>query len=134
VIVLNLVCATGHRFEGWFASAETFENQLKSGLVGCPQCGDPDVKRLPSGPHVASKNAMADSEQATEFLLKAIRALGDKSEDVGDRFPSEARRIHYRETPARNIRGVASADETAELLDEGIPILPLPYPPKDETH
>ena len=131
MIVLNLVCAGGHGFEGWFASSEAFDSQLKSGLVGCPQCGDLDVKRLPAGPHVANRSA-AEGEQAAEFLVKALRALGEQSENVGDRFPTEARRIHYRESPARNIRGFATADETAELLDEGIAILPLP--PKDETH
>ncbi len=133
MIVLNLLCTSGHRFEGWFASVEAFESQLTSDLVSCPQCGDLRLRRLPSGSHVA-KTAAAESEQLTEGLLKAIRALGEGSENVGDRFPREARRIHYRESPARSIRGVATAEETVELLEEGIPILPLPYPPKDETH
>jgi len=132
MIVLNLVCSGGHRFEGWFASSEAFEGQLRGDLVRCPQCGDLRLKRLPSGPHVA--RAAPESDPMSEGLLKAIRALGDNSENVGDRFPREARRIHYRESPVRSIRGVATADETAELLEEGIPVLPLPYPPKDESH
>lgn len=134
MIVLNLVCASGHRFEGWFASSEAYDKQAQSGLVACPQCGEPDVKRLPAGPHVAAKSAAADGERATAFLMKALQALGERSENVGDRFPAEARRIHHQEAPARSIRGVATADETAELLDEGIPILPLLVPPKNETH
>lgn len=143
MIVLNLACAKEHRFEGWFASSDAFEAQLASGLLSCPFCNGRDIVRLPSGPRVvgalgetaAEAPAGDESLAAVERQLReALRTYVRGSEDVGERFPEEARRIHYREAPARSIRGVASAEETHELLDEGIVVLPLLVPPPDETH
>ena len=136
MIVLNLACSSGHRFEGWFASLEAFEEQLKASLVSCPHCGDTSLQRLPAAPYLAGKaNAQAASEPpAAERVAAVLRSLVAESEDVGQEFPAEARRIHYEEAPARNIRGLASPQETLELLEEGISVLPLPLPPKDRTH
>ena len=136
MIVLNLLCSHEHRFEGWFASAEAFEEQLQRGMVACPVCNSAEITRLPSGPHVVSKgrderegeSLAAVQRQLVEIVKDQLRS----SENVGARFPEEARKIHYQEVAPRNIRGVASIDETRELLDEGIAILPLP--PSDETH
>lgn len=144
MIVLNLVCRHEHRFEGWFASLEAFEDQQQRSLVNCPICNSIDVSRLPSGPHVVTSSGR-DSRQVDEagqesleavqgLLLEALKTAARESENVGRRFPEEARKIHYREAPARNIRGVASADETRELLDEGIVVIPLPVPPSEDTH
>lgn len=142
MIVLNLACAKEHRFEGWFASSEAFEQQLASGLLACPFCDGRDVVRLPSGPRVVG--SVRDDEAATagdeslatveRQLREALRVYVRNTENVGDRFPEEARRIHYDEAPARSIRGVASVEETRELLDEGIVVLPLVVPPNEETH
>jgi hypothetical protein len=141
MIVLNLVCRNEHRFEGWFASAEAFEDQQKRGLLTCPFCNDGEVTRLPSGPRVISSTSVRESvaEQETVAavqaeLREAIRAYVRNSENVGDRFPEEARKIHYQEAEARNIRGVATIEETRELLDEGIIVVPLMTPPSEETH
>jgi len=132
--VLDLQCRDAHRFEGWFASAEEFESQLSRKLVACPVCGATDVSRLPSAPRLNlsgasdASAASRDAAQRQAQVLRAIREVLEKTENVGERFAEEARRIHYNEAPARGIRGVASADDTRALVEEGIDVLPLPVP------
>jgi hypothetical protein len=133
MIVLNLICLSGHRFEGWFASNDAFDEQLAGHRISCPRCNSVEVSRLPSGPHVARRSAEPAAGVA-EQTVDLLRTLVDGSEDVGRRFAEEARRIHFHEAPERRIRGLTTLDEIEELLDEGIPVLPLPIPPKDETH
>lgn len=143
MIVLNLLCDHGHRFEGWFASGEAFRSQSQNHLVHCPQCQSSGVSQLPSAPHVRRGGgdvvgpetpAPGATAPIAAQLHQALLAMALKAENVGERFPEEARRIHYDEVPARSIRGVASADETRDLLEEGIMILPAPVPPEDEFH
>ena len=134
--VLDLQCPDGHRFEGWFASVDDFESQLSRKLVECPMCGATHVTRLPSAPRLnlsgASETPKASPhEQAAQWQARAMRAIREvleKTENVGDRFAEEARRIHYNEAPSRNIRGVASADDAQALVEEGIDVMPLPVP------
>jgi hypothetical protein len=140
--VLNLQCAHGHGFEGWFASEDEFQGQLAGGLVECPLCGTREVAKLPSAPRLnlgarPEKNAPAPERQEVASLpdaslqaawLKMVRQVMAETEDVGERFAEEARRIHYGEIEERGIRGQASREETEALLDEGIGVLPLPIP------
>lgn len=131
--VLDLQCPDGHRFEGWFASAEEYESQLSRRLVACPVCGATDVNRLPSAPRLNLSGAgdapvPRDPAQRQAKLMRAIREVLEKTENVGERFAEEARRIHYNEAPARSIRGVASAEDVGALVEEGIDVLPLPVP------
>lgn len=130
MIVLNLQCAAEHRFEGWFASVDVFEDQLREHLVSCPVCASVDVSRLPSAPRVLRRgsddSAPSTERQSWEKLAQAWMDMVAESENVGDRFTEEARRIHYGEITARNIRGQASLAEAHELLDEGIVALPVP--------
>jgi hypothetical protein len=141
VIVLNLTCAQDHRFEGWFASHEAFEEQLAASMVACPVCGAHEVRKLPSAPHVQRVRAMEQyagpkpAEQIPELaqLMEQLRAAADASEDVGERFPEEARRIHRGDSEERAIKGQASADEMKSLLEEGISVLPVP-PAKEDMH
>ena len=139
--VLDLQCPDGHRFEGWFASADDFESQLSRELVACPMCGATHVTRVPSAPRLnlsgASAAPSAQAGQASHagpaaqwqaHALRAIREVLEKTENVGDRFAEEARRMHYNEAPARNIRGVASAEDARALVEEGIDVMPLPVP------
>jgi hypothetical protein len=143
--VLNLQCQSAHAFEGWFASEDDFQSQLTSGLVECPLCGDQRIHKLPAAPRlnlsssrevtVANKqapqevmSARPDDVQMQAAYLKLMRHMMQSTEDVGERFAQEARRIHHGESEARNIRGQASHEETLELLDEGIAVLPLPVP------
>jgi hypothetical protein len=136
--VLNLQCQHAHAFEGWFASEDDFQGQLARGLVECPVCGDQQVAKLPAAPRLnlgAAKPAEARQEvmNAPDAALQAawlkmVRQVMANTEDVGERFAEEARRIHYGEGEDRGIRGQATREETQELLDEGISVLPLPVP------
>lgn len=141
--VFNLSCPLDHPFEGWFASRAEFDRQLDAGLVECPVCGSCATFKMPSAPRlnisgatepaaakevVPGKEAVAlPNEAAMRAMLAEIaRHIVANTEDVGERFPEEARRIHYEEVPRRSIRGMASKDEAAELEEEGIDVMPLP--------
>ena len=131
--VLNLSCAHQHRFEGWFASDEDFASQHERALVECPLCGDSTITRLPSAPRLnvskPREQASADPQaQRQSQWMRAVRRLVENTEDVGERFPEEARRIHYGEVEQRGIRGRASAEDTDALRDEGIEVLALNVP------
>ena len=136
--VLNLRCAQDHRFEGWFSSDDDFSDQGVRGLVSCPMCDDKTITRLPSAPrlNVSTQRGEARPLVAREVAearaqgrwLRAVREMMANTEDVGDRFPEEARRIHYGETAERGIRGRASADDAEALREEGIEVVSVPVP------
>ena len=135
--IFDLQCGAGHRFEGWFASAEDFAAQRARGLVGCPACATGEVDRIPSATRfntgVAQPAAPAGQGQdplalAQKLYSRMLDELLTRSEDVGAEFPAEARRIFYREAPERMIRGQASKEEHEALVDEGIPVLRMPIP------
>jgi hypothetical protein len=136
--VLNLRCASDHRFEGWFSSDEDFRQQTERGLVACPLCDDKSISRLPSAPrlNVSTQRGDASAPSADEIAearaqgrwLRAVRDVIEKTEDVGDRFPEEARRIHYGETKERSIRGRATTEDADALREEGIEVLSMPVP------
>jgi hypothetical protein len=134
--VFNLSCENEHSFEGWFASAEDFDRQQESKLVECPVCGSHAVRKLLSAPRI-NRGVMAPQEKQAvampndaamqKLLLQMAQHIQANSEDVGERFPEEARRIHYDEVPKRSIRGLASQEQAAELADEGIEVMPIPF-------
>ncbi|MGZ5181808.1 MAG: DUF1178 family protein [Ramlibacter sp.] len=136
--VLNLQCSQRHVFEGWFGSDEEFQGQLARGLLECPMCGDTAVAKLPSAPRLnlgaqpepAPRQDVVSMPEAAlqRAWLKMVRHVMSNTEDVGERFAEEARRIHYGESEERGIRGQASPEETEALLEEGIGVLPLPVP------
>jgi hypothetical protein len=138
VIVFDLGCENNHRFEGWFTSSDDFEQQLKRKLISCPMCSNGNVVRLPhmsyirSGPKPRPETAGADDQQyanvGREILVKLVEQIIEHTENVGAAFPEEARKIHYRETAERRIRGTASREEVEELVDEGIEVVALPIP------
>jgi len=139
--IFDLQCGAGHRFEGWFASAEEFAVQRAQGLVGCPSCGAQEVDRIPSATRFntgAPQPAARDTKEqdplalAQKLYSRMLDELLARSEDVGAEFPAEARRIHYHDAPERMIRGQASKEEHAELVEEGIPVLRMPIPPAKE--
>ena len=144
MIVFNLACDAEHRFEGWFASAEDFSEQGRRGFLTCPVCGSGAVRKQLSAPRL-NLSATADKEASQERkevamvgpdqaqLFALLRKVIESTEDVGQRFPEEARRIHYNEVPARPIRGVASRDEARALADEGIEVAHLPFPVADKS-
>ncbi|HMM86344.1 DUF1178 family protein [Azohydromonas sp.] len=135
--VLDLRCQHGHRFEGWFTSEDEFLDQNGRGLVECPLCGDRIVQRLPSAPRLnlsgatepaAAPPASPPQPDLQALWLKAVHHVLATTEDVGERFPDEARRIHYGEVESRGIRGRATPEQTQALRDEGIEVTPLPMP------
>ncbi|MEM5429131.1 DUF1178 family protein [Cupriavidus oxalaticus] len=141
--VLDLRCAHDHRFEGWFASEEEAQSQIARDLVQCPVCGDHAVTRLPSAPRLnlsgatAPRAAARPAQQAATaaapatlqaLYMKAVKQVLAQTEDVGDRFAEEARRMHYDEAPERGIRGSASPEEVQALAEEGIETFPLVVP------
>jgi hypothetical protein len=135
--VLNLQCTHRHSFEGWFASEDDFQDQLGRGLVECPLCGDTAIVKMLSAPRLNLGAAREEPKQevmaAPDATLQAawmkmVRHVMASTEDVGERFAEEARRIHYGEAQERGIRGQASAQETEALMEEGIGVLPLPIP------
>jgi len=134
--VLDLRCTHDHRFEGWFASDDDFATQAEGALIECPMCGDTAITRLPSAPRLnlgagtkEETQAVTQSADLQGLWMQAVRRLIENTEDVGERFPEEARRIHYGEMPERGIRGRASRDETEALREEGIEVTALPMLP-----
>ncbi len=135
--VLDLQCPQQHGFEGWFGSEDDFQDQLARGLVECPLCGDVAISKMLSAPRLnlgsgrePQRQDVVSAPDATvqAAWMKMVRHVMANTEDVGPRFPEEARRIHYGESKERGIRGQASAQETQALVDEGIGVLPLPIP------
>ncbi len=145
MIHYSLVCAEAHEFDGWFRDSATFDAQAAGGHVSCPFCQSSQITRAPMAPHVArgGKRSQRKSEGAEgetrdvallderhEQLRGMIRELRQSviaaTEDVGERFPTEARKIQDGDAPDRPIRGRATFAEAKALLDEGIEILALP--------
>jgi hypothetical protein len=143
MIIFDLACTQGHRFEGWFASKEEFTRQSARQLVRCPVCDAADVSKVPSAKvhtrkgsapaPIAAVPAQQPPQQPVAHglpipaeIIQKLRAIVKAAEDVGTRFPEEARKIHYEETPARAIRGQASREDADALREEGIEVATLP--------
>jgi hypothetical protein len=141
--VLNLACAQAHLFEGWFASEEDFQSQLARGQLECPVCGEKRVEKRLSAPRLnlghsnepdgVSASSSQDGQtppgppaDVQAAMLQALRDVMTRTEDVGERFADEARRMHHGDAEKRNIRGRASLEEARDLLEEGIGVVPLP--------
>jgi hypothetical protein len=163
MIRYKLVCKKGHEFEGWFRTSDDFERQAKRGQVDCPDCGSRQVRKALMAPNVARRdktpepqfehevdvpgpsmtvaNAVGAEHQEFAARRREILAMMRKlraevlanSEDVGDRFPEEARKMHYREVEPRAVHGQASPREVKELIEEGIDIYPVPQVPEDHN-
>ncbi|MBV9892313.1 MAG: DUF1178 family protein [Rhizobacter sp.] len=135
--VLNLRCGKRHAYEGWFASEDDFLSQQERGIVACPLCGDTAAVRLPNASRLKRSRqptSAEQQEQTAEMMtmqsqwLRAVRHVLSSTEDVGERFPEEARRIHYGEVEERGIRGRASKEDADALREEGIDVMALPIP------
>jgi hypothetical protein len=134
--VLNLSCADGHGFEGWFASEQEFAIQTEGHDIACPLCGSTAISRMPSAPRLNVSRHSATAPEAAQTTtmtlqsqwLRAVRHVMSSTEDVGDRFAEEARRIHYGEVEERGIRGRATTQDAEALREEGIAVMALPLP------
>lgn len=126
--VFNLCCEHGHRFEGWFSSEEDSRLQLSQKSIACPMCDSPEVERVPSAPrlNLSQSEPSHDPKAIQAQLMALLRKAVSETEDVGERFAEEVRRMHYEQAPERAIRGSSTREEFAELVEEGIDVLPLP--------
>jgi hypothetical protein len=158
MIRYNLRCERGHGFESWFQSSTAYESQEKRKLVNCPACGSAKVERAIMAPQIVSKKGRERAEtlpvaavttevatspstplmMAQERELRAkIKELRDhivkNADNVGERFPNEARKMHYGDIEHRPIYGEATPDEARSLIDEGVEVSPLPVLPDDRN-
>jgi hypothetical protein len=155
-----LQCERGHAFESWFQSSAAYESQEKRKLVNCPVCGSAKVERAIMAPQIVSKKGRASAEPvaaapaetaapasapaSTPLLMAQERELRAKlrelrehivknADNVGERFPNEARKMHYGDIEHRPIYGEASPDEARALIEEGVEVTPLPVLPGDRN-
>jgi hypothetical protein len=150
--VVDLQCSARHSFEGWFGSEADFLDQLARQMVQCPVCGDTHIEKMlsaprlnlgrtqapqvesayaavPASPRPANQVALASPQtEATQTLLRLAKAMLEQTQDVGSQFAEEARKIHYGESEARAIRGQATPQQTRELLEEGVHVMPFTLP------
>jgi hypothetical protein len=134
VIKYRLQCAHGHEFEAWFASGQSYDAQAATGRIVCPECDSTDVGKSVMAPNIALRARALEDEAPARYrnlVREVAKAVAANSEDVGERFPEEARKIHYREVEQRAIRGTASQDEARALVEEGVEIIVLPRVPEE---
>jgi hypothetical protein len=159
MILFVLKCPADHRFEAWFKDGAAYERQAKRGLIFCPVCQSSEISKAPMAPRISKGLARGEAETppapvaeipvaapapastpaaqetamiASADLMTALREVVEKNcENVGSRFAEEARRIHYGESENRGIYGQAKPEETQALLDEGIDVMPLPWPTRN---
>lgn len=141
MIVFDLRCGNAHVFEAWFGKSADFEDQSARGLVACPICGSSEVAKAVMAPAIPGKSNRADiSVGDAKALLGKLadaqkRALAS-SDYVGERFAAEARAIHLGDAQARSIHGQATRADAKSLVDDGVPVAPLPMPfvPPDKAN
>lgn len=152
MIVYDLACPDGHRFEGWFGSSSDYEDQLGSELIACPQCGSVAIGKAPMAPSVGRKGGSAEVREpadavsggaipaevakALDNLAKVQAKALENSEYVGEKFAETSRAMHYGERESATIHGKATETERRELVEEGIAVAPLlaPFVPPDEVN
>lgn len=143
-----LACEAGHTFESWFPSSDSYDEQSARGLVTCPVCDSAKVSKAVMAPRLARTDKaeasapaaaqavpmIAEPARQMRAMLRAVREhVLANSEAVGERFPEEARKIHYGESEERSIYGQVSPDEARALIEEGINVAPLPVLPDDRN-
>jgi hypothetical protein len=158
MIRYNLRCNRGHAFESWFQSSQVYESQEKRKLVSCPACGSVKVERAIMAPQIVSRNnkdsaspapspavstevttptttpLMMAQERELRAKLKELRDhIVKNADNVGERFPNEARKMHYGDIDHRPIYGEASPEEARSLIEEGVEVSPLPVLPDDRN-
>lgn len=150
-----LRCERGHEFDSWFQSSSAYDSQHKRGLIACPICETTKVDKAIMAPRIVGKGKAkpepqpaaipADAAQTSTMvmspqereLVSKLRELRDhvlkNADDVGKKFPDEARKMHYGDIEHRAIYGEATAEEARELIDEGVEVAPLPVLPGDRN-
>jgi hypothetical protein len=147
MIKYALVCDKDHSFESWFPSGDSYETQARRGLIACPVCASIRVSKAIMAPAIvgsqkaerkaveASAAPVALLDERQQRLREIARHIRQEiianTDDVGTKFPEEARAIHDGEAPARSIRGQATAEEARALIEDGVGVLPLPFLPDE---
>lgn len=137
MISFNISCEQDHEFEAWFQNSDAFQTQRRKKLIACPVCGSRKVEKALSAPNIATSEsrdaARREKAQALQQMVTVMRQkVRENCDNVGERFPEEARKIHYGEADERGIYGKATQQEAMELLDEGIEVNPIPW--MEESH
>ena len=133
MIKYQLLCAREHEFEGWFRDSADFDDQVDRGLLECPSCGSDEVRKAVMAPAIARRKR-GSSDAIKRDIMQAMNRARDYVEKnfdyVGEKFPEEARKIHYGETEERGIYGEATRKDVKELVEEGVKVAPLPGAPQ----
>jgi hypothetical protein len=129
MIVFDLRCRDGGEvFEGWFSSSADFDDQIARGLLHCPYCQSSEVEKAPMAPHVGRRTNQLERTGPLRRLAELQGRMLEGSQWVGAGFPEEARAMHLGEIEHRPVHGEASSDEVRSLIEDGVPVLPLPLP------
>ena len=137
MIRYTLKCANSHRFDSWFKSADAFDSLLAAGMVSCGDCGSTEIEKTLMAPSVrlAGERPLATPADPREEALAEMRKqVEDNSDYVGLSFAKEARAMHLGEVPERSIYGEAKLDEARQLLEDGVPVMPLPFKPRKQAN
>jgi hypothetical protein len=137
MICYRLTCNKSHEFEGWFRDSAAYDTQAKKGLLTCPNCNSKKVQKAPMAPAVSKKAELAEAAQRAksmrEWVTKVRKHVEENAEYVGERFANEARAMHYGDAEERQIYGEATLDDARELVEEGIPVAPIPSLPRADS-
>ncbi|MFP7570338.1 DUF1178 family protein [Marivita sp. S2033] len=144
MIQFTLKCANDHRFDSWFQSGPAFDKLRDAGMVGCAVCGSTDVSKAMMAPRVSTpdvpfakpaKPTLRQPESPAQHALSELRKYVEKNSDyVGTNFASEARAIHSGDAPDRPIWGEARTEDARKLVEDGVPVAPLPFTPTRKTN
>lgn len=142
MIRYTLTCDQDHQFESWFQSSATFDSLAAAGHLSCAVCGSQDVKRALMAPSVPTKGNAKDtkpdlSTPASDIetaMTKMRKDVEANSDYVGLEFAKEARKMHDGDAPERAIYGEAKLDDAKKLIEDGVPVAPLPFMPKRKTN
>ena len=137
MIIYDLKCQDGHKFEGWFKDRGAFDKQKEKALIACPVCGNTDAVIVPSSVTIRGKDgrSSADKRQTGTIPLKILKEFKEyihkNFDDVGEKFAEVALRMHHGEEDGRNIRGTTTQSEEENLRDEGVRFVKIPLPEFD---
>jgi len=151
MIQYALKCSKGHSFDSWFQSAEAYDKLAASGMVTCAVCGCAHVEKAIMTPRVRPARTAHKAAEVTEpssekinvasappdaerVLAELRRKIEENSDYVGQKFASEARKMHLGEAPERSIYGEVKPDEAKSLIEDGVPVAPLPFIPSRKTN
>ena len=141
MINYTLKCDQNHTFDSWFKSAEAFEMLVKKSMVVCSECGSTKITKAIMAPSVSTSrkkdNKPSELEKKSKLkndILELKKKIEANSEYVGNNFANEARSMYLGETPERSIYGEAKTDDAKKLIDDGIPVMPLPFPPAKKAN